>query len=176
MADATVTTIAPSRRRLLAVSGLALPLAAVSAAAAPSPPHALLLALTAPALPQGLAPASNPAAHNSDAEVIRLAAEFIAAELEIEREYLQLEAANLPRAEHRRREQALSAYARRYHERMAAISEAEVTTLAGLLAQAEVMLLHTRNPAGDECHLWNLAESIFTVLGQPLPAWATADA
>jgi hypothetical protein len=54
---------------------------------------------------------------------------------------------------------------------MAAITQVQVTTPAGLLAQAQVLLWHSRHPIGDEVHLWNLANGVFRVLGEPLPAW-----
>lgn len=108
-----------------------------------------------------------------DEQVIRLAAEFIAAEQENERLTAAFHDKVTPwTAEDDAAYRALDAASTGFHERLAEISEAEVTTPLGLLAQATVMLWQTRNPTGDECHLWNLADSVFAVLRAPLPAWA----
>jgi hypothetical protein len=107
-----------------------------------------------------------------DTEVVRLAERFIADELAKEPKLVRFY--NMVRpwtaADHRELE-TYSASATGYHERMAAITQAHVTTPAGILAQAQVLLWHSRHPTGDEVHLWNLANGVFRVLGEPLPAW-----
>jgi hypothetical protein len=107
-----------------------------------------------------------------DFEVVRLAKAFIADELSKEPKLARFyEMAEPWSAEDLRELAPYSASATRYHERMAAITQADVTTTAGLLAQAEVLLWHTRHPSGDEVHLWHLAQSVFQAMGAPLPDW-----
>jgi hypothetical protein len=40
-------------------------------------------------------------------------------------------------------------------------------TRAGLVAQARVFLQASRDPRGGEFHIWNLAESVVQLLGEP---------
>ncbi|MGK7871422.1 hypothetical protein [Falsiroseomonas sp. E2-1-a20] len=111
-------------------------------------------------------------AATGDSEVVRLAEKFIADEEAKELKLVHFCDMVRPwsAADHREIE-TYSASATGYHERMAAITQAHVTTPAGLLAQAQVLLWHSRHPSGDEVHLWNLANGVFRVLGEPLPAW-----
>ncbi|HEV7275478.1 MAG TPA: hypothetical protein VGN80_04255 [Devosiaceae bacterium] len=112
------------------------------------------------------------AAAPGDAEVVQLAERFIADELAKELKLVRFY--NMPKpwsAADRCEFETYSASATGYHERMAAITQVQVTTPAGLLAQAQVLLWHSRHPSGDEVHLWNLANGVFRVLGEPLPAW-----
>lgn len=113
-----------------------------------------------------------------DAELIRNAEAFIAAELETKARTAYL--ADLRYDEMTEADRALNRSVntgtRRYHERLDEISMAEPTTPEGLAAQATAMLLHFDKPYGDdECHAWNLAESVLRVLGKPMPEWAKYD-
>ncbi|MGK7871523.1 hypothetical protein [Falsiroseomonas sp. E2-1-a20] len=107
-----------------------------------------------------------------DREVVQLAERFIADEEAKELKLVRFCDMARPwsAADHRELE-TYFASATGYHERMAAITQAHVTTPAGLLAQAQVLLWHSRHPSGDEVHLWNLGNAVFRVLGEPLPAW-----
>lgn len=133
----------------------------------------LLLAGAAAVTMTGAAPAALTAA-NPDADLIAKAKAFIARERQIEPRALEL--AEIPcgsmTAAERAECDAWIASARGYHEDLDAISCAEPQTREGLIAQARVMLWHHREPSGDGAHAWNLAESVFRVLGEPMPEWA----
>lgn len=116
------------------------------------------------------------AAVSPDADLIRKAAEFIAAERKMARKtrYLGEKLMSTWTEQDRTLDAASRASARRYHERLEEISMAEPKTPEGLIAQAQVVLWHFNHPCGfNECLAWNLVESIHRVLGVPMPRWAT---
>jgi hypothetical protein len=109
-----------------------------------------------------------------DAELIRNAATFIERQAQIQEHSERLSDDMTPegRADWRR---LCCAIETRFFERLEAISVAAPSTREGLLAQARVLLWEFNEDDHDAHHAlaWNLAESVFRVLGEPLPAWAS---
>lgn len=110
-----------------------------------------------------------------DAELIRNAAAFIERQAQIQAHSDRLFDDMTPqgRADWQR---LCCASETRFFERLEAISVAEPSTREGLLAQARVVLWEFNENDHDDHHLlaWNLAQTVFRVLGEPLPAWAAA--
>jgi hypothetical protein len=122
-----------------------------------------------------VAPATAGPVEHPDAKLIRNAAAFIEHQAQIQAHADRLCDDMTPqgRADWQR---LCCASETRFFERLEAISVAEPSTREGLLAQARVVLWEFNEDDHDAHHTlaWNLAESVFRVLGEPLPSWSSA--